>query len=73
MQHGVMLDVTGLYAWDVHPDDVGSVFSRYSRLDQNEKLWPLFRDEANAHRGCRGFFAKRWLGFGLLVRMAPWG
>jgi hypothetical protein len=67
-----MLDVTGLHAWSLHPATVQGVFGRHPRLEQRRDLWPVFSQEADAHPACRGFFAKRYLQFGLLVRLAPW-
>jgi hypothetical protein len=72
LEQGVMLDVTGLHAWNLHPATIAGVFARAPRLDQRTALWPAFRDEARAHPQCRGFFAMRYLQFGLLVRWAPW-
>jgi len=72
MQRGVLLDVAGMYAWDLDPRSVRAVFGRHPLLDQREQLWPTFRREANDHPRCRGHFANRWLGFGLLVRLSPW-
>ena len=72
MQRGVLVDVAGLYAWDLNPEDIETLFVKYPRLDQASSLWPLFRDEAKRQRDCRGYFALKWLGFGALVRFSPW-
>lgn len=72
MEVGVMMDVTGLNAWRVNLDTIKQVLAALPRLDQKTEIWKAFSGEANRHRGCRAHFAKRWQGFGLLVRMAPW-
>jgi hypothetical protein len=72
MMRGVLLDVTGMYAWRVNPIDVEEVFALTPLLDQRQRLWPLFRDEARRHPKCRGHFAVCWLGFGFLMRHSPW-
>jgi hypothetical protein len=73
MMRGVLLDVTGLYAWRINPLDVKELFAQAPLLDQPHRLWPLFRDEAQRHRQCRAHFAVRWLGFGFLMRHNPRG
>jgi hypothetical protein len=72
MERGVLLDTTGLYAWDLNPSCVTRVFEQHPLLDQREQLWPLFSREAHAHPRCRGRFAERYLQFGLLIRLSPW-
>ena len=72
MVRGVLVDATGLHAWRIHPSSVTAVFERLPLLDQREKLWPTFSAEADRHPQCRGHFAKRYLQFGLMVRLSPW-
>jgi hypothetical protein len=71
MMRGVLVDVTGLYAWCVKPADIREVFQDFPRLDQRTKLPPAFRAEASRHPECRAHFALRYLGFGLLMRHPP--
>ena len=72
MMRGVLVDATGLHAWRLNPDDLSAVFERLPLLDQQEKLWPVFSNEADRHPHCRGHFAKNVLQFGLLVGLSPW-
>jgi hypothetical protein len=72
MMRGVLVDATGLHAWRMHPDNLSAVFDRLPLLDQQERLWPTFSEEADRHPHCRGRFAKRYLQFGLMVRLSPW-
>jgi hypothetical protein len=72
MMHGVLVDVTGLYAWQVDRSQVQGLFQRYPRLGQRTKLPIAFQAEAHRQPECRGHFALRWLGFGLLMRHPPW-
>ncbi len=72
MMRGVLVDVTGVHAWRIHPDDVAEVFRRLPLLDQRERLWPLFKEEADRQPACRGHFADRYLQFGTFVKLAPW-
>jgi hypothetical protein len=72
MMRGVLADATGIHAWRMHPDSIKKVFDHLPMLDQKEKLWPTFRDEANRQPRCRGYFAKNYLQFGLMVRLSPW-
>jgi hypothetical protein len=72
MMRGVLTDATGMHAWRVHPQTVDAVFEHLPLLDQGERLWPTFSEEADRHPRCRGYFAKRYLQFGLMVRMSPW-
>lgn len=72
MMRGVLVDATGMHAWRIHPKSIDQVFQHLPMLDQPEKLWPMFRDEANQHPCCRGHFAKNYMQFGLMVRLSPW-
>jgi hypothetical protein len=72
MMRGVLVDATGLHAWRIHPDSIDGVFRRSPMLDQKDKLWPTFAEEADRHPSCRGYFAKRYLQFGLMVKLSPW-
>lgn len=72
MMRGVLVDATGLHAWRIHPDSINGLFRRLPMLDQKEKLWPTFSEEANRQPCCRGYFAKTYLQFGLMVRLSPW-
>ena len=72
MMRGVLTDATGMHAWRINPKTVDAVFERLPLLDQAAHLWPTFSAEANRHPQCRGYFAKRYLQFGLMIRMSPW-
>jgi hypothetical protein len=72
MERGVLMDATGLNAWDVHPDNTARVFERLPFLDQRQALWAMFNAETRRYPRCRGHFAKWVLGFGLMVKTAPW-
>lgn len=72
MQKGVLVDILGFNAWNIHPQTIEHVFERYPRLDQKDRIYPMFRDEALRHRKCRGYFVTRYLQFGMMVRMNPW-
>lgn len=72
IMRGVMADITGIHGWRMNPKNVEGLFQRYPLLDQRERLWPLFRDEADRHPCCRHYFAKTYLQFGLLIRWSPW-
>jgi hypothetical protein len=72
MMRGVLVDATGIHAWRIHPNSIKEVFDHLPMLDQKEKLWPTFRDEANRHPCCRGYFAKNYMQFGLMVGLSPW-
>ena len=69
---GVLADATGMHAWRINPKTVDAVFERLPLLDQAAHLWPTFSAEADRHPQCRGYFAKRYLQFGLMIRMSPW-
>jgi hypothetical protein len=71
MNGGVVLDVTGLRLWEVHPELARAVLERLPRLDMKRRLWEIWRCEADAHPRCRGRFANRYLQFGHRVRSAP--
>ena len=72
MMRGVLVDATSLHGWRIHPNSIQQVFDRLPMLDQKEKLWPTFRDEAIRHPHCRGYFAKNYLQFGLMVKLSRW-
>jgi len=71
MMRGVLLDVTGLYAWCVDQSQLQGLFQQIPRLDQRTELPLAFRAEADRQPECRGHFALRWLGFGVLMRHPP--
>jgi len=66
LQAGAGLDVIGLRHWDIAPETVASVLTRYPRHDMKRAAYPLF--EAEAHPRTRAQLLTRWLMFGLLVR-----
>jgi hypothetical protein len=72
MMRGVLVDATGLHAWRIHPDSIRKVFDQLPMLDMRDSLLPLFMGEADRHTHCRGHFARRYLQFGLMVRLSPW-
>jgi len=72
MMRGVLTDATGMHAWRIHPKTIDAVFARLPLLDQAQELWPTFSAEADRHPQCRGYFAKRYLQFGLMIRLSPW-
>jgi HD domain len=72
MMKGVLLDATGLGAWRLPKQRVYDIFRQYSFGEQRALLASLFVSEANRHPECRGYFAKRYLAFGCLLRHAPW-
>src|SRR5262249_37304121 len=49
MMRGVLADATGMHAWRIHPKTIDAVFERLPLLDQSERLWPTFSDEADRH------------------------
>lgn len=69
---GVVMDVTGMWAWQVDRAATEEVFRRHPYLDQRHRLLGAFRAEADTHPGCRAAFARRWLRFETLARLAPW-
>jgi HD domain len=71
MMRGVLVDVTGLYAWSVDRSQLQGLFRQFPRLDQRTRLPLMFRAEADRQPECRAHFALRWLGFGLLMRHPP--
>ncbi|MDA4133178.1 MAG: hypothetical protein OK454_08665, partial [Thaumarchaeota archaeon] len=68
---GVLVDATGLRLWEIHPSDVARVLDKHPRLDMKRLIVEDFDREVDCHPGCRFAFAKRWLFFTLLVKMAP--
>ncbi|RJF88597.1 hypothetical protein D3874_17665 [Oleomonas cavernae] len=72
MMRGVLIDATGMHAWRLNPAELSAVFERLPLLDQQEQLWPTFSAEADRQPRCRGHFAKRYLQFGLMVKLSPW-
>jgi HD domain len=68
---GTALDVTGLRFWELHPATTAGVLATHPRLDMKRELWGVWKQEADAHTDCRGYFLNRYLQFGSRVRSAP--
>ena len=59
MMRGVLVDVTGLYAWCVERSQIQGLFRQFPRLNQRTKLPVVFRSEADRQPECRAHFAMR--------------
>jgi hypothetical protein len=66
------LDVIGQGHWRVAPETVEAVLRRHPRHDVKDGMAAIFHDQARAHPGTRAHFYQRYLGLGLLIRLAPY-
>lgn len=68
---GVLIEVTGMRLWEMHPDDVRDLLDMAPRKGFKRGVLEIFDKEAHAHPGCRFALAGRWMFFRQLVRWAP--
>lgn len=68
---GAALDIVGLRSWDLDPATVGQVLARWPRAGFVDDLVRRWRAECAAVPGGRADFLRRYGGFLLAARLAP--
>ena len=68
---GTRLDATGFRHWDLHPDTVEAVLTRYPRENLKAGFTEMMSRQARATRGSRCHFYTRYLGANYFIRNAP--
>jgi hypothetical protein len=71
MMGGTQLDVIGAGSWQVAPETVDDVLTRYPRVGVKRGIVATFAEHSRTHPGSRARFYQRYLGLPLLVRAAP--